>query len=247
MEMTNLWFCYPRLLDGFSRKLMWLNVSTSNSNPIIIANFFLNAIDIHGICPKTLRMDKGTENIYCEDLQYFLTGEEGSYIYGPSTRNQRIEAFWSRLKKLKLGWWIEFFSMMVRDRPFKSECEVHQEVLIFCFMPVLQAELNLFVKTWNTRFIRQSSSAPGGRPDILFSLPETIGYTKQGIPICDRDVSIARNILGIETHPVYMNSDLHELLLCYCGIHGHSVPCDAESAFDLFVILIQDLRRDGIL
>ena len=36
-------------------------------------------------------MDLGNENIHCEDLQVFLTGDPESFLYARSVRNQRIE------------------------------------------------------------------------------------------------------------------------------------------------------------
>ena len=53
-------------------------------------------------------MDRGTENIYCEDLQVYFTKNTESFVYASSTRNQRIEYLWSRLKKFRLNWWINF-------------------------------------------------------------------------------------------------------------------------------------------
>ena len=41
---------------------------------------------------------------------------------------------------------------------------MYQEALIFCFLPVFQSKLNIFMKTWNSRMIRQSANTPGGRP-----------------------------------------------------------------------------------
>ena len=91
--------CIHGEIDGFSRKLLWLKAATTNNNPIVIANYFLQSIKTNGFTPKILRMDKGTENIYCENIQVYLTNNQESFIYAKSTHNQRIEAFWSQLKK----------------------------------------------------------------------------------------------------------------------------------------------------
>ena len=87
-------FCIHGAVDGFSRKLLWITVATTNNDPLVIANFFLACIRTHGIAPKLLRMDKGTENIFCEDLQVYFTGNINSFRCAASTRNQRIEAYW---------------------------------------------------------------------------------------------------------------------------------------------------------
>ena len=73
-------------IDRFSRKVMWLVVSATNNDPLIVDNLFLNCIKQYKIVPKLLRMDAGTENIYCQDLQVYFTGEEESFLYASSTK-----------------------------------------------------------------------------------------------------------------------------------------------------------------
>ena len=94
-------------------------------------------------------MDRRNENIYCEDLQAFLTGDPESFLYAQSVRNQRIEAFWSRLKKFKLSRWISFFKSLEKGCLYKPDFDTHKKVLLFCFPSVIQNELNEFVLGWN--------------------------------------------------------------------------------------------------
>ena len=79
--------------------------------------------------------------------------------------------------------------------------------MLFCFLPIIQKELDEFTKIWNLSFVRQSASAPAGKPDLLFEVLSTIGYRKQS-------VAVATNILGINDHPVYKNKEMHQLLIC---------------------------------
>ena len=217
---------------------MWLVVSTTNNDPVVVGNFFISCVKRHGVAPRLLRMDRGNENIYCEDLQVFFTGKNDSFLYAASTRNQRIESFWSRLKKYKLAWWIEFFSDMVNMKLYVPSRVSHQEVMLFCFLPVLQAEMNDFVRLWNTRFVRQSAAAPGGVPDVLFYTPCAIRYNSQGIKVESDDIKVALDVLGIEHHPVSKDIEIHELLICYVQLKGYSFPRDLESALDLFAKLV---------
>ena len=96
--------CIHGCVDGFSRKILWLVASSTNNDPLVIGNCFLQSIKKTKIVPVVLRMDKGRENIFCEDLQLFFTEKDDSCIYAASTRNQRIESFWSRLKKFRTNW-----------------------------------------------------------------------------------------------------------------------------------------------
>ena len=83
---------------------MWLVVSTTNNDPFLVGNLYLNGIKQYKIVPILLRVDAGTENICCRGFQSYCTGEEESFLYASSARNQRIDAFWSRLKRYKLSW-----------------------------------------------------------------------------------------------------------------------------------------------
>ena len=87
-KLKRFGFAIHGCIDGFSRKLIWLFVSTTNNDPLVAANFYLKAITNLGRAPNTLRMDLGTENVYCEELQVFFTKNSNSFLYTASTRNQ---------------------------------------------------------------------------------------------------------------------------------------------------------------
>ena len=111
-KLKRFGFVISECIDEFCRKLIWLFVSTTNNDPLVAANFYLKAITNLGRTPNTLRMDLGTENVYCEELQVFFTKNSNSFLYTASTRNQRIEAFWSQIKKFNLSWWIDFSNLI---------------------------------------------------------------------------------------------------------------------------------------
>ena len=92
---------------------------------------------------------------------------------------------------------------MIKSGLYKGNVETHQEALIFCFLPVPQCEFNIFMKTWNSRMIRQSANTPGGRPDMLFYDPSIAGFTYAGVKVDDEKIAITRDLLGTEHYPVY--------------------------------------------
>ena len=86
-------------IDGYSRRILWFNLSSSNNNPKIIANYYLCCIMELNLIPRVVRVDRGTENvIVCGIQRFFRTNhtdsqsKEKSFIYGHSTANQRIES-----------------------------------------------------------------------------------------------------------------------------------------------------------
>ncbi|CAC5382645.1 unnamed protein product [Mytilus coruscus] len=56
-------------IDGFSRRIMWLEVGPSNNNPKIIARYILDTVEQLGGCPQRCRCDLGTENTVIEEIQ----------------------------------------------------------------------------------------------------------------------------------------------------------------------------------
>ena len=56
-------------IDGFSRKVIWLKVGSSNKNPDIIARYYLDAISELGGMPHIIKADDGTEYALIEPIQ----------------------------------------------------------------------------------------------------------------------------------------------------------------------------------
>lgn len=106
--------CINGAIDGFSRKILWLNAYNTSSDPKVICGYFLETVRETGGCPRILRADMGTENSCIRDVQRFLrrndddlhSGEK-SFIYGRSTSNQRIESWWGLLRKECVEFWLE--------------------------------------------------------------------------------------------------------------------------------------------
>ena len=89
-------------LDGYSRKLLWLEVSATKNNPKVVSSFFLNTVKKLQLIPRCIRSDRGSENVIIGGIQRFFRrnhtdnlSNRVSFRYGPSTRNQRIESWWS--------------------------------------------------------------------------------------------------------------------------------------------------------
>ena len=71
-------------------------------------------------------------------------------------------------------------------------------------MSVIQAQLNDFVRIWNIREIRKSSTSPGV-PEILFNAPSTVGFYKREYSVDDLNLRVAQDRTGIDQHPICKN------------------------------------------
>ena len=57
--------------------------------------------------------DLGTESGVMAGIHSSFCNDPDSYRYGPSPRNQRIEVWWSFLRKNQTSWWMNFFNDLI--------------------------------------------------------------------------------------------------------------------------------------
>ena len=95
-------------IDGFSRKILWLEVTRSNNSPDNIATYFLSTVRELKGCPRQLITDLDTENGLAASMQCYFHDDADTCHYVSSPRNQRIEGWWSFYSLNKSIWWRNF-------------------------------------------------------------------------------------------------------------------------------------------
>ena len=126
-------------IDGFSRRLIWLEVGPKNNNSKVISKLYLDAVKQAGGLPRKVRSDNRTENSMLAAVHTFLRSSHsdedagaGCFLTGRSTANQRIEAYWSHLVKGGPGWWIIFLEDLSGLGLFNDLDPVHIDCIRFC-------------------------------------------------------------------------------------------------------------------
>ncbi|XP_052395059.1 uncharacterized protein LOC127943012 [Carassius gibelio] len=166
-------------IDGFSRKIIWLKAGTSNRQQTFVARYFFDAIQEHSGCPRFIRADRGKENLLVGQMQVAFhfreSGDQGrdSFRVGTSVHNQASECFNSMLKKTWIKKWQVTFEAMMESGMLNLDNPVHINCLQYTHLPLLERELNIEQRLWNTHDIRKQRNAPGpfGKPDLLFTSP----------------------------------------------------------------------------
>lgn len=81
-------------------------MASSNNNPDIISYYYLKTVQKLDLLPTLIRSDKGTDNCIVESLQQALRYDHEdsssgahSFIKGRSTSNQRIDSYWSQMRR----------------------------------------------------------------------------------------------------------------------------------------------------
>ena len=55
----------------------WLHQTTTYYDPLLVSHIYWNSIKQYKINPELLRIDAGTENMYCQDLLVHFTDKGG--------------------------------------------------------------------------------------------------------------------------------------------------------------------------
>lgn len=226
-------------------------VGKSNKHPATIASYFLETVKQVGGCPRTIRSDLGTENVHVEKLQtlfhslYGRKAEENCFMYGKSTSNQRIEAWWSILRRHAADCWIIFFKELRNSGLFNDSDPLHVECPRYCFMRIIQKELDSVAIEWNqhTLQVKRNSQVPRGKPDVMFFTPVLYNTDDFILDCPEEEIDIFKQLPefhqpGIDEQTTRFH-ELVELLLPDVRI----LPNDVNEASELYARLIGEINR----
>ena len=88
-----------------------------------------------------------------------------------------------------MQWWIDLFEDLVACDLLDISNESHLEIVRFCFMNIIQSDIQVFANNWNTHRIRPSSTGvASGVPNELFFLPQP-PYTDCALVVRPDDVN----------------------------------------------------------
>uniref|UniRef100_T1IYU6 Integrase core domain-containing protein n=1 Tax=Strigamia maritima TaxID=126957 RepID=T1IYU6_STRMM len=158
-------------IDTYSRKILWINISMTNSNPDKPLQLMLDAIRKNGnIGPQILRCDKGSENVKMLTFQVF-TGEntDGGLPKDPS-------------------------DLMNYDPTNLT----HRQLLYCTYGHAIQKSSNKFYTNWNSHRVRAQKDVgrPNEIPNVLFATGP-----QQGLEIPDQLLMFAEKMVEALEHP----------------------------------------------
>ena len=198
-------------IDTFSRKILFLFVCHSNSNPLVVGKMYLQYLFEAEMLPRNLRVDRGTEtgkmatiHVYLLNKHEDMNDPTDAIIYGPSTSN-KIERWWHELHERLEKFFKEQLTILLRGREYEPHSALDRQLLAYVFIPVVQRECDIFVRYWNSHRIRGQDQLeiPAGVPDHIFSFPEQYGGTNMGIPLHKDELKEVAELSGVMDGDVF--------------------------------------------
>ncbi|XP_062614152.1 uncharacterized protein LOC134275889 [Saccostrea cucullata] len=231
-------FAIHGAVDGFSRRVMWLEVCATNNDPAVIAGYYLNCIEQMEGIPKNLRTDPGTENSTTAAIQTVFSVNELSHRFVTSVRNQRIEAWWSYFKRNKAQWMMDYFSDLYSVGIYNPDNRFQKSCFQFCFMNILQKELESTALAWNSHRIRPNTgSCPAGIPNEIYFLHDLYSKSDFKQPINQDQI----NNMRVNTKPKKLcdDNDVEEYLEYVKSFADWDEPSDFDSALKQYLRLMR--------
>ena len=144
-------------IDGFSRRIMFLKCN-NNSLSQTVLELFLNATEKDGLWPSRIRVDHGVENVLvCEAMVQARGTGRGSFIAGPSTRNQRIERLWRDVFRCVCQFCYYVLFAMEDTGLLNIDNPIDLFALHLTFMPRINVALTEFIESSNHRPVRTAN------------------------------------------------------------------------------------------
>ena len=233
-------------IDGFSRKILWLEIVRTNNDPRVVGKLFVDCVKKLECCPTILRTDRGTENGIMAASQSFLRRDHTDSLsgvkahrYGSSHTNQRIEAWWAMLRRSWSSWWMNFFKDLIAKGILDTSNTLHLECLWFSFSPVMKKALDEVKESWNCHYVRKSRHFTAhGIPNELYVLPESVGAEDYGKNFNQGDLAEIESATG--PADISNNQLLYQEYFLYSAeILGLEEPQDWRAALAMFKGLLE--------
>ena len=144
-------------MDGFSRRVVFLRCSNNNLSQTVL-ELFLKAIEKDGLWPSRIRVDYGVENVLVCDAMVEARGEgRGSFIAGPSTRNQRIERLWRDVFRCVCHLFYYVFYAMEDTGLLNVDNATDMFALHLTFLPRINLALHEYMEAFNHHKVRTAN------------------------------------------------------------------------------------------
>ena len=245
-------FAIHGAIDGYSRRILWLEVGVSNNNPKVTVQYYLETVMQLQTVPCIVRADHGTENVHIRDVQVHLRDDfeddfcgTNSFMQGRSCNNQRIEAWWGILRKQCVQFWMNLFKDMIAIGMHDTSDPIHVHAIRFCFMDLIEMEIHRTATEWNQHLIetKKNAESPRGKPDIMYFHPRIYNTESYGCDFDNEEVFHMQHELVLggcieENHDPYSFIKLINEIM-----PDWKIPADVDSGLQLYADILDRISE----
>ncbi|KAG8918181.1 hypothetical protein FRC02_002558 [Tulasnella sp. 418] len=153
-------------IDGYSRLITGLKASNNNHASTVL-DLFLKASSQYGV-PSRLRGDHGVENVQVAAFMELHRGSHrGSYIWGRSVHNVRIERLWVDVTTQFRSKWADFFQDLEVQHDLDINNSHHIWLLQYLFLADINRDATQFADGWNRHKMQIRDAAPRCPADMF--------------------------------------------------------------------------------
>ena len=136
-------------------------------------------------------------------------------------------------------WWINFFKDLVDEGVFDPSSSVQLKCMQFCFLHIIQRELDQTVAAWNSHCIRKSRyDTVAGIPNELYNVPEINDVEDHKVSVEQNKLDEVKRYLSMSQSSVEHENEHHEYFTHLVATLGCTAPLNWHDALDLYKLLI---------
>ncbi|KAJ8048760.1 hypothetical protein HOLleu_01206 [Holothuria leucospilota] len=136
---------------------------------------------------------------------------------------------------------MDLFREMLNRGDFTGDL-LDKSLVQFCFMSLIQCELDTVTEMWNTHKIRPSRNAhvPSGRPVVMYYAPHLWGFTDKLHILDPNNVDACANQAEFRS-TIPCDKDVYDLCMDIIIRDNINLPKDGYNAVDLFLHLKHEI------